>query len=225
MTFSRTEAVAKRALDVCVAGVGLGASLPLLLGVAVAVRCKMGGPVMYRQVRIGLHEKPFRLWKFRTMTNERGADGNLRPDGERLTALGRFLRETSLDELPQLLNVLAGDMSIVGPRPLLARYVPRYNARQHRRHDVRPGLTGWAQINGRNSLDWDSRLELDVWYAENASVSLDLRIILRTVLLVLKREAVMSGAGAEMDEFWGALGRPVGGPRAYPVEENESIPS
>lgn len=225
MTFSKRTAVLKRAMDVGLAGVGLTASLPLLAGVAAAVRLQMGSPVMYRQVRIGLDTKPFRLWKFRTMTNERSADGTLLPDAERLTRLGRWLRETSLDELPQLINVIAGDMSIVGPRPLLVRYVPRYTPRQQLRHTVRPGLTGWAQINGRNALDWNSKLELDVWYAENASLWLDIRIILSTVLLVLRREAVLSGAGAEMDEFWGTAGPPSGGPRAYPVEENESIPS
>ena len=225
MTFGPAEAGLKRALDVSLAGLGIAASWPLLLGVAAAVRCQMGGPVMYRQVRIGLDAKPFRLWKFRTMTNQRSADGALLPDGERLTQLGRWLRETSLDELPQLLNVLAGDMSIVGPRPLLARYVPRYTPRQQLRHSVRPGVTGWAQINGRNTLDWNSRLELDVWYAEHASLGLDIRIILRTFLLVLRREAVVSGAGAEMDEFWGLAGPPAAGPRAFPVEENESIPS
>jgi lipopolysaccharide/colanic/teichoic acid biosynthesis glycosyltransferase len=225
MPLGKAEAALKRALDVSLASLGLAASWPLLLGAAAAVRCQMGRPVMYRQLRIGLEEKPFRLWKFRTMSNERSADGSLLPDGERLTRLGRWLRETSLDELPQLINVLTGDMSIVGPRPLLARYVPRYTARQRLRHAVQPGLTGWAQINGRNSLDWNSRLELDVWYAEHASLGLDLRIILRTVLIVLRREAVISGAGAEMDEFWGLAGPPAAGPRAYPVEENESIPS
>jgi lipopolysaccharide/colanic/teichoic acid biosynthesis glycosyltransferase len=225
MSMHGAEGVLKRILDVCVASVGLTASFPLLLCVAAAVRGNMGSPVLYRQVRIGLGAKPFRLWKFRTMSNERSVDGALLPDAERLTRLGRFLRETSLDELPQLLNVVAGEMSIVGPRPLLARYVPRYSPRQRLRHAVRPGITGWAQINGRNSLGWDAKLELDAWYAENASLALDIRIILRTVLLVLRRESVLSGAGAEMDEFWGAAGRPADGPRAYPVEENESIPS
>ena len=224
MTFDRTEAALKRGMDVVLASLGLTVSLPLLAGVAAAVRLRMGAPVMYRQVRIGLGTKQFRLWKFRTMTSERSADGQLLPDGERLTSLGRWLRETSLDELPQLLNVLAGEMSIVGPRPLLARYVPRYTPRQQLRHSVRPGLTGWAQVNGRNSLDWNSRLEMDAWYAENASLWLDIRIILTTVGLVLRHEAVLSGAGAEIDEFWGAAGPPANGPRAYPVEENESIP-
>ena len=223
MALQGAEGAIKRAMDLCIASVGLAAAVPLLLGVAGAVRASMGSPVLYRQVRIGLGAKPFRLWKFRTMSNERSPDGALLPDAERLTRLGRFLRETSLDELPQLLNVIAGEMSIVGPRPLLARYIPRYSPRQHLRHAVRPGITGWAQINGRNSLGWDAKLELDAWYAEHASLGLDLHIILRTVLLVLRREAVLSGAGAEMDEFWGAAGRPAGGPRAYPVEENESI--
>ena len=180
---------------------------------------------LYRQVRVGQGEKPFRLWKFRTMSNERSADGALLPDGERLTRLGRWLRETSLDELPQLINVLTGDMSVVGPRPLLTRYIPRYTARQRRRHEARPGITGWAQIHGRNAVDWDSRLELDVWYVENASLGLDLRILLRTILIVLRRDAVLSGGGADKDEFWGVLGPPTTGPRAFPVEESELMPS
>ena len=225
MTFSKGQAALKRAMDVGLAGAALTAALPLLAGVAAAVRWQMGAPVMYRQVRIGLDTKPFRLWKFRTMTSERSPDGALLPDGQRLTRLGRWLRETSLDELPQLINVIAGDMSIVGPRPLLVRYVPRYTPRQQLRHSVRPGLTGWAQIHGRNAIDWNSKLELDVWYAEQASLWLDVRIILRTVRLVLRREAVLSGAGAEIDEFWGTAGPPCTGPRAFPVEENESIPS
>jgi len=220
---SLIERGAKRALDLALASAGLGLSLPLLSLVAAAIRIDMGTPVTYRQVRIGKDEKPFRLWKFRTMTKERGPDGALLPDAERLTKLGRWLRETSLDELPQLINVLAGEMSIVGPRPLLVRYLPRYAERQRLRHKVRPGLTGWAQIHGRNALDWSSKLELDAWYAENVSLGLDLRIILRTVLLVLTRQSVLSGAGGELDEFWGAAGPPTEGPRAFPVEENELI--
>jgi lipopolysaccharide/colanic/teichoic acid biosynthesis glycosyltransferase len=225
VTFSKREAAIKRIMDLGLASLGLVVSLPILIGVAAAVRLHMGPPVLYRQLRIGRDTRPFRLWKFRTMTSERSPDGALLPDGQRLTRLGRWLRETSLDELPQLINVIAGDMSIVGPRPLLARYVPRYTPRQRLRHLVRPGLTGWAQINGRNSLDWNSKLELDVWYAENGSLWLDTRIIASTVLLVLHRKAVLSGAGAEMDEFWGTAGPPSAGPRAYPVDENEPIPS
>jgi sugar transferase EpsL len=215
---------ARRILDVALASAGLVASVPLGLAVIAAIRLSMGPPVFYRQTRLGYRNDPFRLWKFRTMTGERTPEGTLLPDAERLTKLGRFLRETSLDELPQLLNVLTGEMSIVGPRPLLTRYLPRYNERQRRRHEVRPGITGWAQINGRNALDWESRLELDVWYVEHQSLSLDLKILLKTILIVLRRDSVMSGAGAELDEFWGAEGPPSDGPRAFPVDEDEAVP-
>jgi lipopolysaccharide/colanic/teichoic acid biosynthesis glycosyltransferase len=159
------------------------------------------------------------------MTNARDDRGRLLPDGARLTRLGRFLREYSLDELPQFFNVLAGDLSLVGPRPLLTRYLPRYTARQRRRHAVKPGLTGWAQVNGRNALDWESRLELDVWYAEHQSIGLDVRIMLLTVLRLLQRRDVRPGAGAEVDEFWGTQGPPAHGPRALPVEEDEGAPA
>lgn len=213
--------VLKRAVDVAGASAGLAVSAPLLLAVAAAIRASMGAPVMYRQVRPGQGGKPFKLWKFRTMSNERGPDGQLLPDGERLTRLGRFLREFSLDELPQLLNVLAGDMSLVGPRPLLWRYLPRYSPRQHLRHDVKPGITGWAQVNGRNALDWESRLELDAWYAENASLLLDLKILVLTVRRLAQRSDVLAGAGAELSEFWGTEGPP-SGVMAYPVEEDET---
>jgi len=189
-----------------------------------AIGVSMGRPMLFRQTRLGYDSRPFRLWKFRTMTNERSPDGTLLPDAERLTKLGRWLRETSLDELPQLLNVLAGDMSIVGPRPLLTRYLNRYTERQKRRHEVQPGITGWAQINGRNALDWESKLELDVWYVDNRSLPLDLLILLKTVAIVLRRKSVLSGAGAELDEFWGTAGPPLEGPRAFPVDENEPLP-
>jgi sugar transferase EpsL len=215
----------KRAVDLVVASAGLTLSSPLLLSVAAAIRVQMGRPVLYRQTRVGKDEKPFRVWKFRTMTNERNAAGELLPDADRLTSFGRWLRETSLDELPQLINVAIGEMSIVGPRPLLVRYVPRYSPRQRTRHQVRPGITGWAQVHGRNALSWDERLELDAWYAENASLALDLRIVLKTISIVVRREAVLSGAGADIDEFWGAAGPPATGPRAFPVEENERLPS
>ena len=181
----------------------------------------MGSPALYRQPRPGLHERPIRVWKFRTMTDARDERGGLLPDGERLTALGRVLREYSLDELPQFFNVLCGDLSLVGPRPLLTRYLPRYTARQRLRHAVKPGMTGWAQVNGRNALDWESRLELDVRYAENFSLALDLKIMLLTVVRLLQRRDVLPGAGAELDEFWGTQGPPAEGPRAFPVEEEE----
>jgi lipopolysaccharide/colanic/teichoic acid biosynthesis glycosyltransferase len=156
------------------------------------------------------------------MTQERAWDGSLLPDSERLRPLGRFLREHSLDELPQLFNILSGQMSVVGPRPLLTRYLPRYTPRQRRRQTMKPGITGWAQVNGRNALDWHSRLELDVWYVDNFSLALDLRIILLTCWRVFRREGVLAGAGAELDEFWGAKGPPLNGPRAFPVEAAES---
>jgi sugar transferase EpsL len=174
----------KRTLDLALVTLGLGLVVPLGASTALAIRLNMGSPVFYRQTRLGYLNRPFRLWKFRTMTNERGPDGQLLPDAERLTRLGRFLRETSLDELPQLLNVLAGDMSIVGPRPLLTRYLQRYSDTQRKRHNVRPGITGYAQVNGRNALDWESRLELDVWYAENQTLWLDLKILAKTAILV-----------------------------------------
>jgi sugar transferase EpsL len=155
------------------------------------------------------------------MTQERDASGALLPDGERSTAVGRWLRERSLDELPQLVNVLAGDMSLVGPRPLIFRYVDRYTPRQRLRHMVKPGITGWAQVHGRNALDWETRLEHDVWYAEHQSFALDLRILVLTVGQVLTRAGVYAGGGADLDEFWGTLGTPACGPRAYPVDVDE----
>ena len=212
----------KRGIDLVGASIGLALGLPVIAGVAVAVRASMGSPVFFRQVRPGKDEKLFRLWKFRTMSNERGPDGVLLSDAERLTPVGRFIREHSLDELPQLFNVLSGEMSLVGPRPLLVRYLPRYSPEQRKRHLVKPGITGWAQVNGRNALDWNTRLELDSWYAENASVALDLRILATTPLRLLSRVGVFAGAGAELDEFWGSAGVP-DGIRAFPVEEDESL--
>jgi lipopolysaccharide/colanic/teichoic acid biosynthesis glycosyltransferase len=194
---------------------------PVMAGIAAAIWLTMGRPILYRQARPGLHERPFRVWKFRTMTEARDARGGLLPDSERLTALGRWLREWSLDELPQFVNVLTGDMSLVGPRPLLLRYLSRYTPRQHRRHDVKPGITGWAQVNGRNAADWETRLEHDIWYAENFSLALDCRILFLTCRRLVQRQGVLAGAGAELDEFWGTLGVPETGPRAYPVEADE----
>ncbi len=165
-------------------------ALPMLL-IALAIRMRLGSPVFYRQQRPGLHGQPFTLLKFRTMTDARGADGHLLPDAERLTRLGRFLRRTSLDELPELINVLRGEMSLVGPRPLLTEYLPYYTEREHLRHSVKPGITGWAQINGRNLARWDERLAMDVWYVEHCSLRLDIQIIIRTVVSILKRENVV----------------------------------
>ena len=176
---------------------------------------------MYGQIRPGLYERPFRVWKFRTMTNDRDEEGRLLPDSQRLTRLGRWLRERSLDELPQFVNVLTGGMSLVGPRPLLFRYLNRYTERQRMRHSVKPGITGWAQVNGRNAADWETRLEHDVFYAEHQSLGLDCRILFLTGRRLIDRDGVLAGAGAELDEFWGTLGVPETGPRAYPVETDE----
>jgi sugar transferase EpsL len=218
---SRMTRMIKRTIDIIVSLVVLVALSPVLFGIAVAIWATMGRPILYGQLRPGRHEQPFRVWKFRTMTDARDPEGRLLPDGERLTTFGRWLREGSLDELPQVVNVLIGQMSLVGPRPLLFRYLSRYTPRQRLRHSVQPGITGWAQINGRNAADWESRLEHDVWYAEHVSVALDLRIIVLTCRRLIERNDVLAGAGAELDEFWGTLGVPETGPRAYPVEADE----
>ena len=175
----------------------------LMLIIAVWVRIRIGTPVLFRQVRPGLHGGPFVIYKFRTMTDERDEDGNLLPDGERLTSLGRFLRKTSLDELPELFNVIKGNMSIVGPRPLLMQYLDRYTPEQMRRHEVKPGITGWAQVNGRNAISWEDKFKLDVWYVDHQSLWLDLKIIALTVLKILKREGISQPGQATMEEFRG----------------------
>jgi sugar transferase EpsL len=163
---------------------------PLLLFIVLIIKVKLGSPVFYCQQRPGLHSEPFYLIKFRTMTDERDEQGNLLPDGERLTNLGRFLRNTSIDELAELLNVLKGDMSLVGPRPLLMQYLPYFSKREKLRFSVKPGITGWAQINGRNYLPWDERLAMDAWYVENRSLTLDLKILALTMLKVIRKEGV-----------------------------------
>jgi sugar transferase EpsL len=202
----------KRAVDVAVSGSALVALSPLMVGLGAAVVAKHGWPPLYVQRRPGYRERIFRLLKFRTMTDARGPDGELLPDAERLTGFGRWLRSTSLDELPELLNILSGDMSLVGPRPLLVRYLERYDATQRRRHEVPPGLTGWAQVHGRNAVAWEDRFALDVWYVENWSLRLDLEILLRTVGLVLRREGITEGEGeATMTEFMGSPGPGRGG--------------
>ena len=193
----------KRTLDVLASATGLLLLAPLLLLLALMVRINLGSPVLFRQKRPGLHGQPFEIIKFRTMTNERGADGALRPEAERLTRSGRFLRSTSLDELPELWNVLKGEMSLVGPRPLRMNYLPLYSERQARRHEVRPGITGWAQVNGRNQVSWPERLEMDVWYVENRSLVLDLRILLLTFRSVLKRDGVTPEGAVVMKKFEG----------------------
>ena len=184
----------KNAMDRSLAGAGLLAFSPLMLSLACLIRLRMGSPVLVRQIRIGYRGRQFRFLKFRTMTNARDSFGRLLPDERRLTPLGRFLRASSLDELPQMWNVLKGEMSLVGPRPLLPEYLPRYNARQRRRHDIKPGITGWAQVNGRASLPWSERIELDLYYIEHRSLSLDLQILRRTVAIVLGGSGTYKGA-------------------------------
>lgn len=197
----------KRIVDVAVALVALVVLAPLLLVLALLVRVRLGAPVLFRQQRPGLHGALFPLVKFRTMTDARDAQGRLLPDGERLPPFGRWLRATSLDELPELWNVLRGEMSLVGPRPLLPEYLPLYSPRQARRHEVRPGLTGWAQVQGRNALDWDERLELDAWYVEHRSWRLDLRILLMTVGAVLGARGISQPGQATAEPFRGSAGR------------------
>jgi lipopolysaccharide/colanic/teichoic acid biosynthesis glycosyltransferase len=196
----------KRLLDIVVAGFALLVLSPLIAWVAWRVRQGMGSPVLFMQLRPGLGGRPFRMFKFRTMRDATGPDGAALPDAERLTPLGHWLRATSLDELPELWNVLKGDMSLVGPRPLLMEYLPLYSPRQARRHEVRPGLTGWAQINGRNATTWEERLEHDAWYVENRSLALDLRILLKTIAKVLKREGISAEGEATMPRFTGTAG-------------------
>src|SRR5690625_3350935 len=181
----------KRLFDLTASTTGLLVLSPVLAGLALAVRVKLGSPVFFRQVRPGLHGRPFTMLKFRTMRDVVDDEGNLLPDSQRMTPFGSFLRSSSLDELPELWNVLRGDMSLVGPRPLLMRYLSHYTEREWRRHLVRPGITGWAQINGRNAVGWDERLELDVWYVENQSFKLDIKILLLTLARVLNQERVV----------------------------------
>lgn len=197
----------KRPFDIVIAVVALVILSPILVVLAVLVRWKLGSPVLFQQVRPGKDAKPFRMLKFRTMTDLRGPDGALLPDADRLTRFGRFLRSTSLDELPELWNVLRGDMSLVGPRPLLMDYLPLYSPEQARRHEVRPGITGWAQINGRNALSWDEKFALDVWYVDNHSIWLDLKIILLTAGKVLKRSGISADGEATMPRFDGNKGK------------------
>ncbi len=191
----------KRTFDILASFAALLVLSPIMLAVSLAVRIKLGAPVLFAQERPGLKGRIFTMWKFRTMTDRRDAEGRLLPDGERLTGFGRWLRATSLDELPELWNVLRGEMSVVGPRPLLIEYLDRYTPEERRRHDVRPGLSGWAQVNGRNAATWEDRLRLDVWYVDHGTFLLDLRIILRTVTIVLRKEGISSRETATMPEF------------------------
>lgn len=194
----------KRILDIVVAMILLIFIAPFLSGIALLTLILMGAPILFRQQRPGLHGKPFTLLKFRTMTDARDAQGNLLPDAERLTPFGRFLRRTSLDELPTLFNVLKGEMSLVGPRPLLMDYLDRYTPEQARRHEVRPGVTGWAQVNGRNALTWEQKFEFDVWYVDNWSLWLDLKILLLTVWKVVRKEGINQPGQVTMQEFMGS---------------------
>lgn len=191
----------KRLFDVAVSVSLILLLFPVLCGLAILVRRNLGSPVIFRQMRPGLSAQPFELLKFRTMTEARDVGGQLLPDSERLTRFGRFLRASSLDELPGLINVMKGEMSLVGPRPLLMHYVPLYDAHQARRHEVRPGITGWAQVNGRNALSWDEKFELDVWYVDNRSFLLDLKILAMTVLKVVRRDGISAEGEATMAPF------------------------
>jgi lipopolysaccharide/colanic/teichoic acid biosynthesis glycosyltransferase len=197
----------KRLLDVCLAAAAFVLLLPVLLLIAAAVRLRLGSPIVFAQKRPGLGGRPFKLVKFRTMTDKRDSSGVLLTDAERLTRFGRFLRHTSLDELPELWNVVCGDMSLVGPRPLLMEYLPLYSQRQARRHEVRPGLTGWAQVNGRNAISWEEKFELDVWYVENRSLWLDLRILVMTVGAVFGSRGISAAGAATMPRFTGTVKR------------------
>jgi lipopolysaccharide/colanic/teichoic acid biosynthesis glycosyltransferase len=193
----------KRAFDIVFSLGWLIFFSPLLLVVAILVRLKLGSPVLFIQERPGLRARPFRMVKFRTMTDERDSDGELLPDEQRLTSFGKFLRSTTLDEFPEMWNVLIGDMSVVGPRPLLMRYVPRYDAFQARRMEVKPGVTGWAQVNGRNSLTWEEKFALDVWYVDYRSFWLDMRIVVMTLFKVFARTGIEARDGRAVEEFWG----------------------
>jgi len=193
----------KTCIDRLAASIGLLAVSPILLALALLIRFRLGTPVLFRQERIGLNDIPFTFVKFRTMTDERDPDGKLLPDLQRLTPFGQFLRSSSLDELPQLWNVVRGEMSLVGPRPLLPQYLARYSAFQRRRHEVKPGITGWAQIHGRNDVSWEHRFERDVWYVDNRSFPVDLKILLLTMMKVFRREGISRGGHATMPEFRG----------------------
>lgn len=203
MSGSRSYRTLKRLLDVTLAAVALVALSPLVAVLGMLVAITMGRPVLFRQVRPGLGGRPFGMLKFRTMTDERDANGQPLADAVRLTAFGRWLRRTSLDELPELINVLKGEMSLVGPRPLLMEYLPLYTPAQARRHEVLPGITGWAQVNGRNALDWDDKLVLDTWYVEHRCLALDLKILCLTFLTVLKATGISREGHATAPRFTG----------------------
>ncbi|ENW94388.1 sugar transferase [Acinetobacter dispersus] len=194
----------KRLLDIVIASIALVLLLPLYFYVAYKVKKNLGSPVLFRQVRPGLHGKPFEMIKFRTMKDAIDKHGNPLPDSERLTSFGKMLRSTSLDEMPELWNVIKGDMSVVGPRPLLMEYLPLYNKEQAKRHDVRPGMTGYAQVNGRNAISWEQKFKLDTWYVENRSLWLDFRIMLQTVKKVIAKDDISEVGEATMTKFTGS---------------------
>lgn len=191
----------KRSIDILISLGVLVFAFPILAMLWLAVRWALGSPVFFSQTRPGLNGLPFRMFKFRTMTNQTDPQGNLLPNEQRMTRFGNFLRSTSLDELPELWNVLKGDMSLVGPRPLLMEYLPYFSAEQNRRHEVRPGVTGWAQVNGRNAISWDEKLKLDVWYVENQSLWLDLRILWKTIGKVVVRDGIRHEGSVSMPRF------------------------
>ncbi len=204
------EKYVKRVLDILLSGLALLLLWPFMLLIALLVRIKLGHPVLFSQERPGLHEKIFRLYKFRSMTDERDPEtGLLLPDEKRLTRFGRFLRSTSMDELPELWNIFKGDMSLVGPRPLLVEYLPLYNENEHRRHEVRPGLTGWAQVNGRNLLSWQDKFAHDCWYVDHVSLGTDIRILFYTVKAVVTREGISAEGAATAEPFSGSASEEV----------------
>ena len=194
---------AKRLFDLAIVVGTIPLTVPIGIAVAIAVRWKLGAPVLFRQTRPGLHERPFTMLKFRTMTDARDAEGRLLPDAERMPTFGQWLRATSLDELPELLNVLKGEMSLVGPRPLLMAYLDRYSEAERQRHSVPPGVTGWAQVQGRNATTWSQRFVDDLWYVEHASIGLDLKILARTLLKVVRRDGITAEGHATMPEYAG----------------------
>lgn len=195
----------KRILDFILSLIALVILSPIILVIAILVRIKLGSPVIFKQKRPGLNEKIFTLYKFRTMTDAKDENGNLLPDNIRLTKFGKILRSTSLDELPELFNIIKGDMSIVGPRPLLVKYLPLYNKSQKHRHDVRPGFTGWAQCNGRNALSWEEKFDLDIYYVNHVSFFIDVKILFKTIKIVLLREGISSDTSVTMEEFRGSV--------------------
>lgn len=193
----------KRTLDITVSFSALIVSAPVILGTAIVINKKIGKPIFFKQKRPGKDEKPFEILKFRTMTDERDLNGELLPDKDRMTKTGDFIRKTSIDELPQLINVLKGDLSLVGPRPLLMDYLPLYTEEQRKRHLVKPGITGWAQVNGRNTISWEEKFKLDVWYVENQSFKLDMFILYKTIMNVIKRKDITAANHVTMEKFRG----------------------